>query len=93
MIEVANDESPVTKIDELMQERDRIAAARDADEIWVAGGKILQRLRLEAEEVLGVLPHRVAQASSLPLTQRKLPLATNKQRKLQARATFPFDNE
>ena len=44
MIEMANNEPVVTKIHELMQERDRIAAARNADEIRLVLWKLPENI-------------------------------------------------
>ena len=63
MIEMANNEPPVTKIDELMQQRDRIPAARDADEIAGAWGKIPQGFQIP----IGSLLYSIAHFLSRPL--------------------------
>ena len=65
MIEMANDEAAIIELRELMQQRDRIAPAGDADEIALIDGKILERLRLEADGVFEVLPHGMSQSSNL----------------------------
>lgn len=60
MIEMANNEPPVTKIGELMQERDRIAAARDADEIAGARGEIPQGFQIPIALLLYLIAHRLS---------------------------------
>ena len=57
MIEMANNEPPVTKIDELMQQSDRIAAAGDADEVRSVLRKLLENLQLETTVICSALPH------------------------------------
>lgn len=57
MIEMANNEPPVTKIDEFMQQRDRIAAARNADEVLLVLRKLLENLQLETTVICSALPH------------------------------------
>ena len=57
MIEMANNESPVTKIDELTQQRNRIAPAGDADEVRVVLRKLLENLQLETTVICSALPH------------------------------------
>ena len=57
MIEMANNEPPVTKIDELMQQCDRIATARDADEIPSVLRKLLENLQLETTVTCSAWPH------------------------------------
>jgi hypothetical protein len=44
MIEMANDEAPVARIDELMQQCDRITAAGNADEVRAARRKVPENL-------------------------------------------------
>ena len=65
MIEMANDEAAIIELRELMEQRDRIAPAGDADKIALIDGKILERLRLEADGAFGVLPHGMPQSSNL----------------------------
>ena len=57
MIEMANNETPITKIDELMQQSDRIAATRDADEMGCVLRKLLKNLQLEATLICSAFPH------------------------------------
>jgi hypothetical protein len=44
MIEMADDETPVARIDELMQQGDRITAAGNADEVRAARRKLPENL-------------------------------------------------
>ena len=44
MIEMADDEAPVARIDELMQQGDRITATGNADEVRAAGRKFRENL-------------------------------------------------
>ncbi len=52
MIEMADDEPPIAKIVELMQKRDRIAPAGDADEVCLVRRKLLENLQLETDGAL-----------------------------------------
>ena len=57
MIEMANKEPPVTKIDEMMQQRDRIAATRDTDKVRLVRRKLLENLQLKAVLSCSAGPH------------------------------------
>ena len=57
MIEVANEEPPVTEVDEMMQQRDRIAAARDTDQVRLVRRKLLENLQLKAVLSCSAWPH------------------------------------
>ena len=65
MVEMANEEPPVAKIDELIQQRDRIAAARDADKVPSIRRKLLENLQLETTVIFSGLPHRSAIVEAL----------------------------
>ena len=55
MIEMANNEPLVTKTDEVMQQRDRIAAAGDADEVALPRRKLPENFQVEARgELFGL---------------------------------------
>ena len=47
MVEMADDEAPITKIGQFMQQRDRITPARNADEIRPVRRKLVENLELE----------------------------------------------
>ena len=57
MIEVANKEPPITEIDEMMQQRDRIAAARDTNKVRLVRRKLLENLQLKALLSWSAWPH------------------------------------
>ena len=57
MIEVANEEPPVTKIEEMMEQRDRVAAARDTDQVRLVRRKLLENLQLKAVLSCSAWPH------------------------------------
>ena len=58
MIEMADDEAPIIQLNQLMQERDRIAPTRDADEVPLLRRKLLENLQLETTVIGGPLRHR-----------------------------------
>jgi hypothetical protein len=57
MIEVTDNEPPVSKMVKLMEERDRIAPAGDADEIGLARRKLPENLQLEMIWFGSFYPH------------------------------------
>ena len=57
MIEMADNEASVAKIDELMQKGDRIAAARDTDEVPLLLRELLESLQLETRVICSAMPH------------------------------------
>ena len=65
MIEMANNEPPVIELDQLMQERNGIAATRDADEIRSILRKLREDLQLEATVICSALPHSLFNVEAL----------------------------
>ena len=55
MVEMADDEAPITEFGEFMQQRDRITSARNADEIRPVRRKLVENLQLEVMELGSVL--------------------------------------
>jgi hypothetical protein len=57
MIEMADDEPPVSEFDQPMQQRDRVTSAGHADEVRFPERKLLKKLQLEARLIYSALPH------------------------------------
>ena len=62
---MANNEAPVIELDQLMQERNGIAATRDADEIRSILRKLREDLQLEVTVICSALPHSLFNVEAL----------------------------